>query len=243
LVSDNFAALHGVTEGDAIQLPTPKGPMSFQVAGRMADYSWNRGVVFLDRQRYREIFQDPLVDVYDVYLRQPQNHALVQEDMLRRWGAEHALVVLTREQLKQRIRGVVERLYGLAYSQEIVVGVVAGLGVVMALLISVLQRRRELGLLRAVGATRGQMLRSVLAEATLLGILGTGLGLLLGIPVEWYCVQVILVEEAGFVFPVLVPWREAAIIAGISLGIATLAGLGPALRTLQLRIPEAIAYE
>ena len=50
--------------------------------------------------------------------------------------------------------------------------------VVMALLISVLQRRRELGLLRAVGATQPQILKTVLAEATLMGILGTILGLL-----------------------------------------------------------------
>src|SRR5262249_28341485 len=163
--------------------------------------------------------------------------------MLRRWGAEQALVVLTRDQLKQRIRGVVERLYGLAYSQEVVVGVVAGPGGVVGPLLFLLPPRRRPGPPRAGRAPPRPALPPVLAEATLMGILGTALGLLLGIPLEWYCVQVILVEEAGFVFPVLVPWREAAIIAGISLGIATLAGLGPALRTLQLRIPEAIAYE
>ena len=56
-------------------------------------------------------------------------------------------------------------MYLLAYLQQIVVGVVAALGVVTALLISVLQRKRELGLLLAVGATPGQALRSVLAEA------------------------------------------------------------------------------
>ena len=60
-------------------------------------------------------------------------------------------------------RGVIRRLYGLVRVQQFVVGAVAALGVVTALLISVLQRRRELGLLRSVGATRGQVLRSSLA--------------------------------------------------------------------------------
>jgi putative ABC transport system permease protein len=117
------------------------------------------------------------------------------------------------------------------------------MGVVMALLISVLQRRRELGLLRAVGATRAQILRTVLAEATLMGFIGILIGLVVGVPLEWYCVQVILFEEAGFLFPVLIPWLEAGVIAGIALLVATLAGLGPAWHTSRLRIPEAIAYE
>ena len=53
----------------------------------------------------------------------------------------------------------------------------------------------------------------------------------------------LLFEEAGFRFPVSIPWLEAAVITGVALATATLAGLGPALHTMRLRIPEAIAYE
>jgi putative ABC transport system permease protein len=115
--------------------------------------------------------------------------------------------------------------------------------VVTALLISVIQRRSELGTLRAIGATQGQVLRSVLAEATLMGCIGTLIGLAVGVPIEWYILQEILFEEAGFRFPVYIPWLEAVVIAGLALLTATLAGLGPALHTLRMRIPEAIAYE
>lgn len=243
IISDNFAALHGVKEGDQITLHGREASITLLVVGAMADYSWNRGTVLMDRNRFREVFHDDAVDVFDVYLRPEADHLKIREEILHRWGAEHALVVLTREELRGRIRGIIRRLYGLAYSQEIVVGIVAALGVVMALLISVLQRRRELGLLRAVGATQAQVLRSVLAEATLMGFLGTIIGLLIGIPLEWYCVRVILFEEAGFLFPFLIPWLETAVIAVLALTVATLAGLGPALRALRLRIPEAIAYE
>jgi ABC-type lipoprotein release transport system permease subunit len=76
-----------------------------------------------------------------------------------------------------------------------------------------------------------------------MGIIGTVIGLAFGVPLEWYCVQVILFEEAGFLFPVLIPWLEAGVIAVIAVTVATLAGLGPALHTSRLRIPEAIAYE
>jgi putative ABC transport system permease protein len=131
----------------------------------------------------------------------------------------------------------------LAYLQQIVIGIVAALGVVTALLISVLQRKRELGLLLAVGATPGQVLRSVLAEAMLMGMFGTALGLLIGLPMVWYVLKLVLVEESGFILPILIPWKQTAIIAAVSISTATIAGLLPAIRAIQTRIPDALQYE
>ncbi|HEV2945828.1 MAG TPA: FtsX-like permease family protein [Gemmataceae bacterium] len=245
LISENFAALYGARVGDAITLPESREPTPFRVIGTVVDYSWNRGTIIMDRDLYKRCFHDPLVDAFDVYIQPGKDPDTVREAVLRSrlWGVEHSLVILKRDELRQRIADMIRRIFGIAYSQEIVVGLVAALGVVMALLISVLQRRRELGLLRAVGATRGQILRTVLAEAMLMGFIGTLIGLAVGVPIEWYCVQVIMFEEAGFLFPVLIPWLEAGLIAGIALLVATLAGFGPAWHTSRLRIPEAIAYE
>jgi putative ABC transport system permease protein len=239
LISESFAALHGKKPGDTLTLEENQ----FTVIGTVVDYYWNRGTVVMDRDLYKRCFNDSLVDIFDVYLSPDKDPDAVRDAVNRLWGVEEALVILKKNQMRQQIADMIRRLFGIAYSQEIVVGLVAALGVVMALLISVLQRRRELGLLRAVGATRGQILGTVLAEATLMGVIGTIIGIAVGVPLEWYCVQVILFEEAGFLFPVLIPWLEAAIIALIAVTVATMAGLGPAIHTSRLRIPEAIAYE
>jgi putative ABC transport system permease protein len=243
VVSKNFAALYGVKEKDTIQLRGPHGPIQLEVAGIVADYSFPRGTVFIDQNVYQELFEDPRVDQFYVYLRSTDSQEGVRRELLRNWEAEHALMVMSRGQVRDHLLQMIRRFSLVAYSQEVVVGVVAALGVVFALLISVLQRRRELGILRAVGATQGQILLSVLAEAMLMGIIGTAIGLIVGVAIEWYCVYIILFEEAGFLFPVLIPWAEVGWIAAGAMIIATLAGLGPALRTMQLRIPEAIAYE
>jgi hypothetical protein len=55
--------------------------------------------------------------------------------------------------------------------------------------------------------------------------------------------QVVLLEESGYLFAVYIPWMEALIIAGAAIFLATIAGLGPALYAVRERIPEAIAYE
>jgi putative ABC transport system permease protein len=151
--------------------------------------------------------------------------------------------VVTRDAYRDEISRVLHRFYGLLYAQQFLVGLVAMLGVISALFISVLQRRRELGLLRAVGATRGQILRAVLAEATLMGLIGVVIGFFAGLLLEWYVLRILILDEAGIVFPVLVPWVACVVVFGLSVLSATLVGLWPAYHATRLRIPEAIAYE
>jgi putative ABC transport system permease protein len=239
LVSENFAALYKVKAGDTITLEG----VPLRVLGTVIDYAWNHGTVVMDRGYYTGHFKpdDRVVNEFDVYLRPGAGARKVQTLLGRNLGANKT--VWTHAQLRQHIDDTIERLYAIAYGQQIVVGVVAALGVVTALLISVLQRRRELGVLRAIGASQAQVIRSVLAEATLMGVIGTAIGLVVGIPLEWYILQVVILEESGYFFPVTLPWLEAGVISAVALLIAAAAGIGPALHAVRERIPEAIAHE
>jgi putative ABC transport system permease protein len=244
VVSENFAELYRVRAGDVIEVPGRDGPVALRVLGAFEDYTWNRGTIFVHRAFFRESLDLGLVDAFDLYLPAGADvHATRERIQKSEWGTQRALFALTRDELRGEIVRIVRQVYGMAYAQLGMVSLVAALGVLTALLISVLQRTRELGLLRAVGASRFQVLRSVLAEAVLMGAIGTFIGALMGVAVQWYVVQVILLEEAGFAFPVIPPWKEAGVIAALSVAVATLAGLLPAIHAGRLRIAEAIAYE
>ena len=162
---------------------------------------------------------------------------------MKQFAADRGFVTADRIALRKMLGELIERIYKLVHLQQIVIGIVASLGVVTSLLISVLQRKRELGLLLAIGATPGQVIGTVLAEAILMGIFGTVLGILMGIPLEWYVLRVVLFEESGFDFALLLPWKQVLVISGGALTVATLAGLMPALKAVKTPIPEAIAYE
>jgi putative ABC transport system permease protein len=239
LVSHNFAVRHNVQVGQVIELPGPRGPVPVMVSGTVRDYSWSRGTVFMDRSRYAKLFDDDLIDICHVFAKPGR----AGDPEVNRFAASRGFMTTDKESLRTFLTELINRVYLLAYMQQIVVGVVAALGVVTALLISVLQRKRELGLLLALGATPGQVLRGVLAEAILMGLFGTVLGILIGLPMEWYILNVVLAEESGFVFEVLVPWREALGIAAAALLTATIAGLIPALHAVRTRIPDAIQWE
>lgn len=243
LMSDNFAALYKVRVGDTVTLPSSQGQVRLQVVGQLVDYTWNKGTLILNRKDFLANWHDDLVSMFDVYVKDRQSANQIKDLISVKLGAQYGLQPLTRTELQTDIDETIEQLYGIAFAQQIVVMLVAALGVVMALLISVLQRRREMGLLRAIGASRGQVIYSVLAEAALMGIIGTAIGLMVGIPLQWYILEVVILEESGFLFPVLIPWFEGLAIAIAAIITATLAGYGPALHSVRQRIPEAIAYE
>jgi putative ABC transport system permease protein len=242
VMSENFAALHGVDVGDTVELSGVK----LHLVGKVVDYWWNSGTLIVDEKSFSRLFKESPargVNRYYVYLDPRADPDQVRGEISRGFGADQGLVVLTHAEMQREFSVMLERLYAIAISQQIVVAVVAALGVLTALVIAVLQRRREMGVLRAIGASRGQVIKSVLAEAALMGVIGTVIGVLLGIPLEWYILHFLILEESGYLFPVTIPWLEAGAIAGAALLIATLAGLAPALHAVRTRIPEAIAHE
>jgi lipoprotein-releasing system permease protein len=120
---------------------------------------------------------------------------------------------------------------------------VAVVGIAASLVVSTLQRRQELGFLRAQGATRGQIVAVVLAEATILSATGALIGLLMGIAMDWYTQQVILADETGFPLPFQLPVTEAILATAISILAAMVAGWGPAHHAAHQSIAVATASE
>jgi putative ABC transport system permease protein len=243
LVSENFAALYDVHVGDRITVRGRNGPLTLEVLGIAVDYTWNRGTILVDRAWFNEVIGDDLVDIWDIYLRPGTDPMAVQNEIMYKWGRQEALYVATSKQMHDGIERGIDRVYLLGYAQFFIVGLVTLLGVVSALFISVLQRRRELGLLRAVGASRSQVLGTVLAEAALMGLFGALIGFFVGLFIEWYTIRLILIDETGFVFPMLVPWKLAAVVFSLAVLLAALVGLWPAYHATRLRIADAIAYE
>ena len=243
IVSENFAAQHGVQPGDEIELPTAKGRVRWRVGATLPDYSWNRGTIFFDRDRYKEWFDDTLVDSFDLYLKPGADPLAVRRDVQQSLGKQHMLVVLTNAEFRGHIKNIMERFYTLVYANSCMALIVAFLGVANTLAISVLQRRRELGLLRAVGATRLQVACSVAAQAVLIGILGLVLGVGLGVMLQKYVLSVLIVEETGFVFALIFPVTMTLIATAFTIAGAQVAAALPALRAALLPVCEAVAYE
>jgi putative ABC transport system permease protein len=130
-----------------------------------------------------------------------------------------------------------DQLLGLVYSLLGLAIVIALFGIGNALSLSVLERTRELGLLRAVGMTRRQLRSSVRWEAVLVALFGTTLGLAVGLVFAWALTRV----ADGLAYRV--PVGQVAVIAAVATFAGVLAAIVPARRAARLDVLDAVTYE
>jgi putative ABC transport system permease protein len=131
------------------------------------------------------------------------------------------------------------QVFGLFDALAIVAVIVAALGIVNTLTVSVLERVRELGVLRAAGMTRGQVRRTVVVEAGILGIVGSVLGVVTGLVAG---AVLVLLAGGGRLIPDL-PWVSIGVAISLGIGVSMAAAWYPARLASRLAIVAAVQHE
>jgi lipoprotein-releasing system permease protein len=121
-----------------------------------------------------------------------------------------------------------------------VVLVVVVLGIASVLVVSVVQKRREIGILRAMGATRGQILRLFLVQGAVVGALGSALGIALAVLMIWLFTKFVRGSDGLPLFVIGLPLATAVQVALIATVCGVLAAVAPARRAAALDPAQAI---
>jgi putative ABC transport system permease protein len=243
LVSRNLMRLSGLAVGDVFDMPGVRRTVPLRIVGSFNDYTWPRGTVLVDRGVIVRELDDPLVDEFSVKMAPGADAAIVTQAIAAKLGPDRDVVVTSARQLQDAARTLLQGFFSLSYAQIAAALSVAFLGVVNALWIAVVLRRRELGLLRAIGATRAQVTKSIVLEAAGLGVIGAVCGLAGGALVEWLAIYRVLPADTGWVFPMRFPWAIAVTTAVLGVVTSALAGLVPARAASGFALREAIAEE
>lgn len=151
------------------------------------------------------------------------------------------LEVQTRADVREEVAGEVGRALNLVYALLGLAVVIAVIGIANTFALSVFERTRELGLLRAVEMTRGQLRSAVRWESVLIALLGTLLGLGVGTFFAWVFVRGL--ADEGLLSTLVVPGGQLAVIVGVAAVSGALAAIGPARRAARLDVLRAIAAE
>ena len=234
IISEPFAMRYGKRDGDVVEIPTPQGPRPFRVAAVYYDYASDRGVVVMDRGTFRKHFGDLPPSGVAAYLREGVDPERVRTEMLAMLDEGHRAFIYSNSTLRREILSVFDSTFAITYALELIAIVVAMLGVAGTLLTLVLERRRELSLLRLTGADRGQVRRMVIIEAALIGGISQGIGLAVGFALSMVLIYVVNVQSFGWTIQFHVP-AAFLVQASIAVIIATsIAGIYPARRAAQL---------
>jgi putative ABC transport system permease protein len=120
--------------------------------------------------------------------------------------------------------------------------IIASLGIINTLTMNIMERTQEIGMLRAIGMTRAQVIKMVLSEAGLMGVIGGLIGLVFGVLLSRIFLAG-MTAMSGYKLDFIVPVGGVVIGLIISLGISQLAAFQPARKAAKTNVLEAIRYE
>jgi putative ABC transport system permease protein len=243
LASENFAMLRGFKLGDVVDIPSPSGMLHLPIAGIVTDYSDEQGSLLIDRALYKRYWNDNTVNVFRIYLSPGASEGAVKRQILAEFGAQRRLFVLTNREVRRYILRLTDQWFGITYVQIAVAVLVAVLGIVNTLTVSITDRRRELGVLQAVGGLRNQVRGTIWLEALAVGTVGLILGLALGALQLYYSLHISAEDMAGLRLRYEYPYPIALwLLPGILL-VAFLSAIAPAETAVRGSLVEALEYE
>jgi putative ABC transport system permease protein len=243
VISDNFSLLRRVNRGDVIELPAPNGLLRLPVLGIVVDYSDQQGTILISRELFKKYWGDDTVNAMRVYAKPGVDRAALRQRLLDEFGHRTRLFVMTNEELRAYIMRLTDQWFGLTYVQIVVAVLVAILGIVNTLTVSIADRKRELGVLQAVGALRNQVRHTIWMEAAAIGVLGLAIGFALGGVHLYYILDVAKRDVAGLRLEYLYPYGIALLLLPVLMGSALLSALGPAEGAVRASLVEALEYE
>lgn len=244
MVSEPLAYRLGIeAPGFEIELETPAGWQSFPVIGVYYDYASSEGLILMGMEVYRRLWADEGVTAVGLRLEPGQDADAVTRAMQDGLGNGQELLIRPNKNLRADVLEVFDRTFAITVALRVLATVVAFIGVLSALLLLQLEKQREIGILRALGLTGGQLRKMVLIETGMMGLMAGLLAVPVGYALAMILIYVINRRSFGWTLQASVSIEALAQGVLVALVAALLAGIYPALRMSRMAAAEAIRYE
>jgi len=242
-VSEPYAYRHDLAVGDTVRLQTDRGGRAFPVEGIYYDYGSDRGVVMMSRSTYERFYDDRGISGLAFYAAEDTSVDALIADMRAASSGLQDVIIRSNRALRETSLKVFDRTFTITTVLRILAIVVAFIGVLSALMALALERRREMGVLRATGMTPPQLGGFVTLQTGLMGAIAGVLSLPLGYALAYVLVFVINKRSFGWTLQLSVSGEILMQALILAVGAALLAGLYPAWTMARARPATALREE
>jgi putative ABC transport system permease protein len=230
----------GIKAGDEITVEALGRSVTLRIAALAKDYTAGGSSIHLRRDTAARLFGLEAPDVLLVTAERGRSAELAAP--LAAIAKQHGLLIRSFTEFRQLIDGLVK---GVVSSLWAILGlgfVVGSLGVANTVTMNVLEQQRALGLLRAVGMSRGRVVRLVVLQSVMLGAAGAIIGIVGGITTAWF---IQLASQPLLGHPIQFSFRPGIVAANVAaaLAVTALAAWLPARRAVRLDLLQAISAE
>jgi putative ABC transport system permease protein len=243
IVNGILAASTNLKVGDVIPLATPSGIKDYRIVAIGGEVlSMKINTIYISQTNMKLDFNKSEDIFYQVDLAPGADPATAEQWLNQIVEDYPQFRLVAGREYTAEFRAQYDAIYAGFY---VLLGVLAFpslIAILNTLAIGVIERTREIGMLRAIGATRGQVWKTIVAEALLLASLGTAFGILAGLYLSYVFVQGL---SASGIFKVAYTFPLAGVLAAIAAGLifGVLAALFPARQAAGMEIIKALRYE
>ncbi|MGH9423809.1 MAG: ABC transporter permease, partial [Thermoanaerobaculia bacterium] len=243
VVSESFSLKYDKNVGDDITLTTLRGPRTFPITGVYRDYSSDRGTVVMDRALYTSAFGDDAINTVVIYLKPGVNRDTARRQLETIFGPKYHAFAVTNGEIRAEVMKIFDQTFLITYALLAVAIVIAVLGVINTLAALILERTRELALLRVLGMSIAQVRRMLVLESSVLGLTSTAAGLAMGYVLSWILIYVINRQSFGWTIAFHTPVRLIVASLGVTFLASLLAGLVPSRLARRIDLASAMKAE
>jgi len=228
--------------GDTVDLMTPAGMQSYKVVGIGSDYlNAKTATAYLSQANIATDF-DRTEDIFlQINLKPGVDPAPIEAAFKAKLADYPQFTLYNGKEYVAENTQLLNAAFIVVILMGIFLAVPSLLAMINTLTIGVLERTREIGMLRAVGALRKQISRMVLIEALILSGIGTAIGLLAGLYLGYLSLQAF--ANLGFPADYMFPWSGIVIALAVGLIFAALSAILPARQAARMDVVEALRYE
>jgi putative ABC transport system permease protein len=223
-ISEPLSRLYRLSPGDNLDLPLAGRTVKVQVAGVWRDYGRQFGAVALRRSDYLRITSDAGANEGGLFLQPGADRGEVLGRIRKALPPDLAAQteVAPSAEIRRAALRIFDRSFAVTYALEAVAVLVGVAGVAATVSAQTLARRREFGMLRHVGAGRGQILAMLALEGAFLGAVGAVAGLALGAAMGQVLIQVVNPQSFNWTMETRWPW---GLLGGLALSLTLASSL------------------
>jgi putative ABC transport system permease protein len=214
-----------------------------EIAGVFYDYGDSQGLAVIDRADFLTLSPDDGPREIAVFLPRAASADEARARLIARLDGRYRVDVLTNAELKQRVMAAFDRTFAITSTLQAVAAIVAVIAVFSVLSALVVERRADIGLLGALGASTAQRAGIVLVQSLVLGAVGSIGGVACGILVGIVLVHVVNLQSFGWTLTYHQPWSAIAAVSGAVAAACAVAALVPAASAVRASVHAALRQE
>lgn len=242
-ISEYLSTQYGLKKNDVITIRSPKGDVTFRINDISSSYSTTSGFLYIHRKWLTRYWGLDDSTQMSAYVFPGTNIDELITKLKRRLLPSYSLEIMNNQELRDKVMDIFNRSFAITYAIEFIAIIVSVIGVVATLLSLVFERKREMSILRYLGAEWKQMRQSLMLAAGITGITGITLGTALGFLMSVILIEVVNKISFGWEIHFSVPLYSLIAISGVVFCTTLLAGYLPSRIAKKIDPKRFVSFE